>query len=299
MEREIRFQHEAYWRSSNQWSKTAIGIWDFGLCDSRRCYNMDTNCKRSCLLLSSTPTTQLNVIKQEKRASGDDDKRDGVTGRHGRKNRRVGQQGPEWRAEEERRTVYFGRSDRAYKFFESNGFPCPSHQNPSDHYLHTINTDFDEDMDRVFHANKTTEEAISFLVRSYKSSHTCQQIQRHVAEICIENREELKKGSQANFISQCLILTRRSFVNMYRDLGYYWLRLAIYIALCSGLGSVFYDIGSDNSSIQARGSLLMFTASFLTIMAIGGFPSFVEDMKCFKEEEEEEEELLTSKVKKF
>ncbi|KAB5516099.1 hypothetical protein DKX38_026747 [Salix brachista] len=142
------------------------------------------------------------------------------------------------------RTVYFGRSDRAYKFFESNGFPCPSHQNPSDHYLHTINTDFDEDMDQVFHANKTIEEAISFLVRSYKSSHTCQQIHRHVAEICIENREELKKGSQANFISQCLILTRRSFVNMYRDLGYYWLRLAIYIALCSGLGSVFYDIGS-------------------------------------------------------
>ncbi|KAF9663408.1 hypothetical protein SADUNF_Sadunf17G0046700 [Salix dunnii] len=169
------------------------------------------------------------------------------------------------------RTVYFGRSDRAYKFFESNGFPCPSHQNPSDHYLHTINTDFDEDMDQVFHANKTTEEAISFLVRSYKSSHTCQQIQRHVAEICSLDREELKKGSQANFISQCLILTRRSFVNMYRDLGYYWLRLAIYIALCSGLGS-------------ARGSLLMFTASFLTIMAIGGFPSFVEDMKVFQRE---------------
>ncbi|KAJ6860242.1 ABC transporter G family member 11-like [Populus alba x Populus x berolinensis] len=169
-------------------------------------------------------------------------------------------------------------------FFESNGFPCPSHQNPSDHYLHTINTDFDEDMDQGFHAKKTTEEAIDFLVRSYKSSHTCQQIQRHVAEICSLDREELKKGSQANFISQCLILTRRSFVNMYRDLGYYWLRLAIYIALCSGLGSVFYDIGSGYSSIQARGSLLMFTASFLTIMAIGGFPSFVEDMKVFQRE---------------
>ena len=30
---------------------------------------------------------------------------------------------------------------------------------------------------------------------------------------------------------------------------------------------------------QARVSLLVFVASFLTIMAIGGFPSFVEDMK--------------------
>ncbi|KAL9343228.1 hypothetical protein Peur_063659 [Populus x canadensis] len=161
------------------------------------------------------------------------------------------------------RTIYFGRSDRANKFFELNGFPCPSHQNPSDHYLHTINTDFDEDMDQGFHAKKTTEEAINFLVRSYKSSHTCQQIQRQVAEICSLEREELKKGSQANFISQCLILTRRSFVNMYRDLGYYWLRLAIYIALCSGLGSVFYDIGSGYSSIQASKRFTAYVHCFL------------------------------------
>lgn len=30
---------------------------------------------------------------------------------------------------------------------------------------------------------------------------------------------------------------------------------------------------------QARGSMLMYVASFLTMMAIGGFPSFVEEMK--------------------
>lgn len=37
---------------------------------------------------------------------------------------------------------------------------------------------------------------------------------------------------------------------MYRDLGYYWLRLAIYIALCLCVGTIFYDIGSDYGSIQ-------------------------------------------------
>lgn len=31
--------------------------------------------------------------------------------------------------------------------------------------------------------------------------------------------------------------------------------------------------------IQARGSMLMFVSSLLTIMAIGGFPSFIEEMK--------------------
>ncbi|URE03103.1 ABC-2 type transporter [Musa troglodytarum] len=71
---------------------------------------------------------------------------------------------------------------------------------------------------------------------------------------------------------------------MYRDLGYYWLRFAIYIALCLCVGTIFHDVGHSYGSIQARGSMLMFVAAFLTFMAIGGFPSFVEDMKIFGRE---------------
>ncbi|XP_057991605.1 ABC transporter G family member 1 isoform X2 [Hevea brasiliensis] len=148
------------------------------------------------------------------------------------------------------RTIYFGPSTAANKFFEMNGLPCPSHQNPSDHYLRTINTDFDEDMEQGFGAKKDREEVINLLVRSYKSSATCRQIQRRVREICRQEKTELNKGSQVNFITQSLVLSRRSFVNMYRDLGYYWLRLAIYIMLGLGLGSVFYRIGTGYSSIQ-------------------------------------------------
>jgi hypothetical protein len=59
-----------------------------------------------------------------------------------------------------------------------------------------------------------------------------------------------KKGSQASFTTQCLVLTRRSFVNMYRDLGYYWLRLAVYIALCLCVGTIYHDIGFTFGSIQ-------------------------------------------------
>ncbi|KAH7566880.1 hypothetical protein JRO89_XS08G0248400 [Xanthoceras sorbifolium] len=139
------------------------------------------------------------------------------------------------------RTIYFGPVSMAEQFFTSTGFPCPTLRNPSDHYLRTINKDFEE-------KGGTLE----------------------------------KKGSQASFITQSLVLMRRSFVNMYRDLGYYWLRLVIYIALC--IGTIFYDIGFSYGSIQARGSMLMFVAAFLTFMAIGGFPSFVEDMKIFRRE---------------
>ena len=59
-----------------------------------------------------------------------------------------------------------------------------------------------------------------------------------------------KNKSQASFFTQCQVLTRRSFINMYRDLGYYWLRLGIYIALSVVLATVFSHMGMSYGSIQ-------------------------------------------------
>ncbi|CAM8984726.1 unnamed protein product [Rhodiola kirilowii] len=186
------------------------------------------------------------------------------------------------------RTVYFGSAPMAKKFFASTGFPCPALRNPSDHYLRTINKDFDVNADEQGNGVQTSssvKEAIDVLVKSYSSSETCQLTQQRVLEICQRKGGKMeKKGSQASFLTQCITLTKRSFVNMYRDMGYYWLRLAVYIALCLCVGTLFYDIGHSYGSIQARGSMLMFVAAFLTFMAIGGFPSFVEDMKIFGKE---------------
>nr|XP_023917732.1 ABC transporter G family member 11-like isoform X2 [Quercus suber] len=183
------------------------------------------------------------------------------------------------------RTVYFGPASEATEFFASNGFPCPTLQNPSDHFLKTINKDFEKDLEKGLDGGIPTEEAIESLKKSYKSSETYKQVQRQVAEICKQDCGTLEmKRSHAGFVTQCLVLTKRSFVNMFRDLGYYWLRLAIYVALAIGLATVFYDVDDSYGSIQARGSLIMFVSSFLTFMAIGGFPSFVEDMKIFERE---------------
>ncbi|KAK6923355.1 ABC transporter family G domain [Dillenia turbinata] len=184
------------------------------------------------------------------------------------------------------RTVYFGSASVANEFFVINGFPCPTLRNPSDHFLRTINEDFDADIEQGLGGGVTNaEEATHILVKSYKSSEECQKVLQRISAICQQKGEVLKKrGSQASFITQCLVLTRRSFVNMYRDLGYYWLRFAIYIALCLCVGTIFYQVGHSYGSIQARGSMLMFVAAFLTFMAIGGFPSFVEDMKIFGRE---------------
>ncbi|KAK7319444.1 hypothetical protein RJT34_04165 [Clitoria ternatea] len=93
-----------------------------------------------------------------------------------------------------------------------------------------------------------------------------------------------KKRRHAGFFNQCIVLTKRSFVNMYRDLGYYWLRFVIYVALAIALATIYYDLGNSYDSIKDRGSLIAFINGFLTFMTIGGFPSFVEVMKVFQRE---------------
>ncbi|XP_047975455.1 ABC transporter G family member 1-like [Salvia hispanica] len=174
-------------------------------------------------------------------------------------------------------TVYFGSISAANEFFETNGFICPPKRNPSDHYLRTINQDFDLDIEQGF-----AREAINVLVEAYESSHIFTQVKQFVDEIKQQKNGWLeKKGKQAGLISQCAVLTRRSYLNMFRDVGYYWFRFGIYVVLCLCMGTVFHNIGSTYRSIQGRASLLVFVSSFMTFMSIGGFPSFVEDMKIF------------------
>eukprot|EP01018_Ginkgo_biloba_P007478 Gb_00371 [translate_table: standard] len=185
------------------------------------------------------------------------------------------------------RTVYFGEASAASQVsiaIGANGFPCPSLRNPSDHYLRIINSDFEGDIEEGSDGpgHMTTSEVTDLLVRSYLSSEAFNAVSNIVNEMSIKQGGTLEtKGSQASFIMQSYVLMKRSFVNMYRNLGYYWLRFAIYIALCLCVGTIFYDVGQEYGSIQARGAMLMFVAAFLTFMAIEGFPSFVEDMKIF------------------
>uniref|UniRef100_A0A0E0M5T0 ABC transporter domain-containing protein n=1 Tax=Oryza punctata TaxID=4537 RepID=A0A0E0M5T0_ORYPU len=175
------------------------------------------------------------------------------------------------------------------EFFASNGYPCPPMRNPSDHFLRTVNKDFDKESEGL--PCMTAQEAIDILVNSYKSSNTSEdanQEMRHINEMVsvlnlLHDRAMIGRN-QAGFVSKTLVLTRRSFVNMYRDIGYYWLRLVIYVCISVCLGTIFYNVGYGPDSIQARSQMLMFIATLLTLMAIGGFPSFVEDMKIFRRE---------------
>ncbi|CAN6203593.1 unnamed protein product [Urochloa humidicola] len=181
-------------------------------------------------------------------------------------------------------TIYFGPAANAAEFFTSNGYPCPPMRNPSDHFLRTINRDFEmESGETTVSKPSAADEAIETLVNAYRSSNTSENAKKEMHEIS-EMGGVMMRRNQASFLTKVLVLTRRSFVNMYRDVGYYWLRLGIYISISLCLGTIYYNFGYGYDSIRSRSSMLMFTGGLLTLMAIGGFPSFVEEMKIFRRE---------------
>ncbi|KAL1819379.1 hypothetical protein ACET3Z_014248 [Daucus carota] len=196
------------------------------------------------------------------------------------------------------KTVYFGQASEAYEFFAQAGFPCPALRNPSDHFLRCINSDFDKvkatlkgSMKLRFEANDdpldktTTAEATRTLTEFYRSSHYFYSAREKVEEMSKLKGTVLDSGgSQASFLMQAFTLTKRSFVNMSRDFGYYWLRLVIYIVVTVCIGTIYLNVGTSYNSILARGACASFVFGFVTFMSIGGFPSFVEDMKVFQRE---------------
>ncbi|XP_022730940.1 ABC transporter G family member 12-like isoform X2 [Durio zibethinus] len=196
--------------------------------------------------------------------------------------------------------VYFGEAKMAAKFFAEEGFPCPSRRNPSDHFLRCINSDFDvvaealKGSHRISEfqntsdplTNLATAQIKALLVKKYRSSDYVAKARARIQEIStIEGLMiEKRHSSEATWLKQLSTLTQRSFVNMSRDLGYYWLRIAIYVALSICVGTIFFNIGTSYNAILARGACGGFISGFMTFMSIGGFPSFIEELKVFHRE---------------
>lgn len=113
---------------------------------------------------------------------------------------------------------------------------------------------------------------------------TTQFLQYVWSSLCLQEGHviEMKSGSQASWWKQLSTLLRRSSLNMSRDVGYYWLRIIIYILVSICVGTIYFDVGNGYTAIFARAACGAFITGFMTFMSIGGFPSFIEEMKVNK-----------------
>jgi hypothetical protein len=81
------------------------------------------------------------------------------------------------------------------------------------------------------------------------------------------------------WVYQTAVLTRRSWKNMVRNIGVYWLRVVMYYALTICIGTMYFHLGTNYTSINARVLILGFITGFYGFMSIAGFPGFIEDIK--------------------
>ncbi|KAL3653352.1 ABC transporter G member 12 [Castilleja foliolosa] len=210
-------------------------------------------------------------------------------------------------------TIYFGEAGFTLEFFADAGFACPDRRNPSDHFLRCVNSDFDDvtntlmssqrmkDINytstgskRMRDINYTSGATISLataeirarLIRKYHSSKLAAKAKAKIKEFSTRGGfvYEESSGSEAKWLKQLSTLTKRSFINMTRDFGYYWLRIIVFIVVSVCVGSVFHNVGTNSHAILARGACGGFISGFMTFMTIGGFPSFIEEMKVFHKE---------------
>uniref|UniRef100_A0A803P6W8 Uncharacterized protein n=1 Tax=Cannabis sativa TaxID=3483 RepID=A0A803P6W8_CANSA len=94
----------------------------------------------------------------------------------------------------------------------------------------------------------------------------------------------LSNKSKSSWWKQLYTLTDRSFVNMRRDVGYYWLRMVFYLGVAVCTGTIYYNIKTSYLDIIARAKCQAFVYGFMICLSNGGLPSFIEEIKVYNSE---------------
>ncbi|CAB5150118.1 P-loop containing nucleoside triphosphate hydrolase protein [Rhizophagus irregularis] len=181
------------------------------------------------------------------------------------------------------KTLYFGERDNALTYFEKLGFPCPPYNNPADHYLRLVNSDFMNDITEA--EQRITSFSISFSKRNIRGVN--KEIDDLIAKsgghgevILIKTRKEYARS----LLAQTLILMKRSFKNATRNILMYWIRIAMYMCLALLMGSTWWKVGLEQKNIEDRFSAHFFSVTFLSLMSVAGIPGFLEERLVFQRE---------------
>ncbi|KAM6568330.1 hypothetical protein CsatB_016315 [Cannabis sativa] len=186
--------------------------------------------------------------------------------------------------------VYFGDAKLAVKFFEEAGFPCPTKANPSDHFLRCVNSDFDNNIISTHQSESTSptnmarQDIKKILIHKYDNSEYATLMRNNLQRIKSKEVIVLSNKSKASWWKQLYTLTDRSFVNMRRDVGYYWLRMIFYLGVAVCTGILYYNIHTSFLDIIARAKCQGFVYGFMICLSNGGLPSFIEETKVYNRE---------------
>eukprot|EP00939_MAST-03C_sp_MAST-3C-sp1_P004967 g4967.t1 len=178
------------------------------------------------------------------------------------------------------RTIYFGRGgDHCLGYFKNCGHICPQFSNPSDWIISLINVDFPGHADVDTLVKKWTERETPVLNGGDESTPKASAAAGKVVPATSDT-------ARPNWMSRFVTLSRRNMLEQIRDPGILGVRLAMYTMLALMVGTMFWDVGSDkdDSSINARISIIFYVAAFMVFMSVAVLPFFMMQRDVFVQE---------------
>mmetsp|Transcript_18765 Transcript_18765/g.46090 ORF Transcript_18765/g.46090 Transcript_18765/m.46090 type:complete len:625 (+) Transcript_18765:57-1931(+) len=76
-----------------------------------------------------------------------------------------------------------------------------------------------------------------------------------------------------------MVLMSRTFKNLLRDPGIFWLRIIMYAFLALFFGLVWFDIGGNNIDVEDQASSVFFIVGFYTFMAVAAAPFYLDEKR--------------------
>ncbi|GBC04923.1 hypothetical protein RclHR1_05950007 [Rhizophagus clarus] len=182
------------------------------------------------------------------------------------------------------KTLYFGERERALTYFDGLGFACPPYNNPADHFLKLVNSDFMNDITQA-------EQHITNFSMAFSKSKYIREVNREIDDSIARGNilgemitRRANSGYARSFLAQTFILLNRSFKNATRNILMFWIRVAMYMCLALLMGSTWWKVGFEQKSIQDRFAAHFFSVAFLSFMSVAGIPGFLEERLVFQRE---------------
>ena len=196
------------------------------------------------------------------------------------------------------RTMYFGKALDSVDYFANTiGCKLPKFMNPIDYYLDIVNDDYIRKRNKSakhksIQTTQPEQQMLSSLDIHQKytealETNVLQEIESINSLALAESeyndypKSNLRINECSLFLKQCGILISRNFRNDTRNIGTYWIRIIMYILLCTCIGSMFYKLGTSLDDQHNRVSILFFIVTFLTFLSIAGIPSFLEQRSLY------------------
>ncbi|KAL4955224.1 P-loop containing nucleoside triphosphate hydrolase protein [Aspergillus filifer] len=177
------------------------------------------------------------------------------------------------------KTCYYGPVGEVPSYFDSIGYPVPSHTNPAEYILDIVSSDFATE-------KSSAQDDVEKIQLAWAQSPESVRLARKSSQLADKGSGTVMSDetSRPGLLSITLSLLHRLFIKSYRDIVAYGIRIAMYMGLAIMMGTVWLRLKTEQEYIQPFINAIFFGSAFMSFMAVAYVPAFLEDRATFTKE---------------